>query len=195
MVATNIPTSPDLLARWQANDPAAWREFTEEYGGVLYAVIRQFCRNHEDVEELVNDTLRKAHKAYPRFEGRCAFKTWLTSIARNSAFNRINWNRRRRVNMHLSLDCPISDEGPDTFSEVIPDGAPRVDTVIGVDELQSHVEVALLQLKPEWRELLLRRFRDHRTYEELAAEFGSNVGTIKSRLSRARQELRRHIPS
>ena len=151
---------------------------------VMLRVARSLTRNHADAEDLVQDTLIRAYKAVDRFDGRHP-RAWLLTILRNTHINR---NRRRRpellrdpdVQLERAAQAPGDDEAtrPDRFIDV---------------EFDAEVEDALASLTDPFAEVVELVDIDGLTYAEAAEVLGIPVGTVMSRLHRARKKIRQRL--
>jgi RNA polymerase sigma-70 factor, ECF subfamily len=147
---------------------------------VLLRVARSLTRNGSDAEDLVQDTLLRAFRAVDRFDGRHP-RAWLLTILRNTHINRA---RRRR---------PELGHGPDSV-EAAADAAGAADAVAFIDEgFEAEVEAALASLGEPFRAVVELVDVRGASYAEAAAALGVPVGTVMSRLHRARRRLRDHL--
>ena len=166
------------------SDDDAFERYVLPEVEVMLRVARSLTRNHADAEDLVQDTLIRAYKAIDRFDGRHP-RAWLLTILRNTHINR---NRRRRpellhdpdVQMERAAQSPAADEAarPDRFVDL---------------EFESEVEMALESLSPTFAEVIELVDVDGLTYAEAAEVLGVPVGTVMSRLHRARKKIREHL--
>jgi len=156
----------------------------------LHFAAYRILGNHADAEDIVQDTFIQAYRRIDTFRGECAMRTWLCAIAINQARNRYWYFRRRYRHATFSLDCHDDCEKGRTIADRVPVSAlDPADNAAHRDRMH-HVMVCLEKLPENHREIIVSRCLRHRSYEEIAAAFGINVGTVKSRLSRARQSLR-----
>lgn len=179
-----------LIQRFNAGDESAFVEIMERYQSKIFAVAMNLLRNRADAEEIAQDTFIRAHRGLARFRGDSSLATWLHRIAVNLARNRYWYFFRRRRHSTLSLDYAIGDENNATFAELIAaDSAnPAQESAFG--EFTTHVAACMEKLDASHREILTLRNIFNRSYEEIATVLSLNVGTVKSRIARARQNLR-----
>lgn len=169
------------------------REFQElvaQHKEQMYRVAYRMVGNHEDAEDLVQDTLLDALRAFQRFAPGSAFDRWIYRIMLN---NVIDWRRRRAVRA-ISLDEPgrVGEEGgPQEVADSSRDPA----QVAFRDVLDEPVEKALTALQPDIRMAVILRDIEGLTYEEVAQAMHCPVGTVRSRLHRGREELRTRLAS
>lgn len=182
-----------LVDRFVGGDELAFLEIMERYRGKIFAVTLGLLRNHADAEEITQDTFIRAHRGLTKFRGDSSLSTWLFRIAINLSRNRYWYFFRRRRHDAISLDSPLSEENAATFSDLVADVGhdPAQETV--VNEFSELVERCMAGLDAPHREILTLRNVLHRSYDEIAASLEINVGTVKSRIARARESLRARL--
>ena len=180
----------ELVRRFNAGDETAFIEIMTHYREKLFPIVQSLLRNHADTEEIVQDTFIRAHRGLARFRGDSSLATWLHRIAVNLARNRYWYFFRRRRHATLSFDCPLGDDSDATFTDLVAADAPDPARAATNDEFAALVETCMEKLDPRHREILTLRNLLHRSYEEIATALGINVGTVKSRIARARENLR-----
>jgi RNA polymerase sigma-70 factor (ECF subfamily) len=180
----------ELVRRFNEGDDSAFLEIMERYRARIFTVTLGLLRNHADAEEITQDTFIRAHRGLARFRGDSSLATWLYRIAVNLARNRYWYFFRRRRQDSLSLDCALGESGDATFADLVADQAqdPAQETV--VTEFSALVDGCMEKLESRHREILTMRNVLNRSYDEIAAALGLNVGTVKSRIARARSNLR-----
>lgn len=181
-------TDAELIPRLKAGDQSALEYFMNENRTMLMSVVRHHLKNESDVEEIVNDTFRKFFTKIHLFRGESSLKTWLVRIGKNSAFNRFHHARRRQVHLTDSMHHELA-EGftiADTLSD--PDSDAR--DPIEIEELEENIRLAMERVSPSQREIIELLTKHHLSYEEIAAKLNINLGTVKSRVARARQAVR-----
>lgn len=179
-----------LVRRFNAGDEAAFVEIVTRYRGKMFAAAFAMLRNRSDAEEVAQDTFIRAHRGLANFRGEASLSTWLHHIALNLARNNYWYFYRRRRHATLSLDCPLGVDNPATFADLVAteDASPAREAMTGeFAELIAHC-TARLGARP--REILTLRNAGQLTYGEIATKLGISVGTVKSRLGRARDSLR-----
>ena len=179
-----------LVRRFNAGDEAAFLEIMTHYREKLFPIVQSLLRNHADTEEIVQDTFIRAHRGLARFRGDSSLATWLHRIAVNLARNRYWYFFRRRRHATLSFDCPLSDGSDATFTDLVAAADPDPARTATTDEFAALVDTCMEKLDPRHREILTLRNLLHHSYEEIATALGINVGTVKSRIARARENLR-----
>ena len=179
-----------LVERCKAGDDSAFAEIMNRYWGTILNVAQRLLRNRADAEDITQDTFIRAHRALPRFRGDSSLITWLHRIATNLCHNRYWYFYRRHHHDSLSLDQPVGEGGGAVISDLIATEArdPAQQTVYG--EFSTLIAACMEKLDPKHREILtLRNIRNLR-YDEISRILGISVGTVKSQIARARQNLR-----
>jgi len=188
--ATEAAHDANLVQRFNTGDETAFVEIMERYHSKIFAVALSLLRNRADAEEIAQDTFIRAHRGLARFRGDSSLATWLHRIAVNLARNRYWYFFRRRRHSTLSLDYAIGDENNATFAELIAADTANPAQESACSEFASLVAACMEKLDASHREILTLRNVLNRSYEEIAAALSLNVGTVKSRIARARQNLR-----
>jgi RNA polymerase sigma-70 factor (ECF subfamily) len=182
-----------LVDRFKAGDRAALDEIVSRHWDKIYSVVVVLLRNRQDAEEVTQDTFIRANRGLVNFRGDSALGSWLYGIALNLARNRYWYWWRRKRHESISIDAPIGDEGSGTFADVIPAEVESPDEIAVTAEFVSRVARGMEYLSAKHREILVLRNVKELSYEEIAAVLEINVGTVKSRIGRAREELRKKI--
>ncbi len=180
----------ELVRRFNAGDETAFIEIMNRYREKIFGITFALLRNRADAEEITQDTFIRAHRGLANFRGDSSLATWLHRISVNLARNRYWYFFRRRRHATLSLDCPLGDDSEATFTDLVASEAPDPAREAATGEFAALVAEAMERLEPRHREILTLRNMLHRPYEEIAAALGINVGTVKSRIARARENLR-----
>jgi RNA polymerase sigma-70 factor (ECF subfamily) len=179
-----------LLERFRQGDDRAFTDIVHRYREPIFRRVFGLLRNHEDAEEVTQDTFLRARRGLDAFRGDAAFSTWLYQIATNLAHNRYWFWWRRKRHASVSLDAAISPEADLTLAEVLPDEEPDPGAKAVTQELVERVQAAMEQLSPPHREILTLRNVRNLSYEEIAALLDLSLGTVKSRIARARDALK-----
>jgi RNA polymerase sigma-70 factor (ECF subfamily) len=181
-----------LVQRFNAGDESAFVEIMNRYRSKTFSIALGLLRNRSDAEEITQDTFIRAHRGLARFRGDSSLATWLHRIAVNLARNRYWYFFRRRRQDSLSLDHAIGDgtgsEG--TFADLIAAETrdPAQESVRS--EFTALVASCMEKLDKKHREILTLRNVLNLPYEEIGRMLRINVGTVKSRIARARENLR-----
>ena len=183
----------DLVRQFVDGNEGAFLEIMATYRSKIYSVAFDLLHNRSDAEEITQDTFIRAYRALARFRGDASLSTWLHRIAVNLARNRYWHCFRRRRHMTLSLDSSLREGEAGTFADLVVADSPDPAQVSSRDEFSRLVDRCMESLEPRHREILQRRNVLNQSYSEIAAALAINVGTVKSRIARARENLRAHI--
>jgi RNA polymerase sigma-70 factor (ECF subfamily) len=170
----------------------AYGQLVERYWGRIFARVYSLLGNREDAEEVTQDAFARALESLPSFRWEASFSTWLYQIASNLARNRYWYWKRRRREMGISLDMSLTEDGF-CLHEVLPDGEADPGDRLRWEEFQESVERHLDRLPEPHREVMEMRLLDNLSYEEIGRELSIPVGTVKSRIARARTHLTRSL--
>jgi len=179
-----------LVDRFKGGDEAAFGEIVSRYRDRIYAMVLQLLRNREDAEEVTQDAFIRAHRGLAQFRGESSFSTWLYQIATNLARNRYWYWWRRKRDRSVSLDAPVGEDNDLTLADVIPAEVDSPDEVTVNEEFVNRISKGMDKLSGGHREILVLRNVKNLSYEEIGTILGISVGTVKSRIARARESLR-----
>ena len=178
-----------LVSRFNGGDEAAFNEIVSRYTAKIFSVAVGLLSNRADAEEIVQDTLLRVHRGLANFRGDSSLATWIHHIAVNLSRNRYWYFHRRRRQDTISLDFQ-ADEQSATVSDLVASEAPTPPRQAVAAEFSELVTVCMGKLESHQREILTMRAVMNQSYEEIALALGTNVGTVKSRIARARGNLR-----
>jgi RNA polymerase sigma-70 factor (ECF subfamily) len=180
-----------LIARFNRGDEDAFVEMMDRYHGKIFGLAHNLLRNAADAEEIAQDTFIRAHRGLATFRGDSSLATWLYRIALNLSRNRYWYFFRRRRQDSISLERPLNEETEGTFSDLIASDthSPVQETV--TQEFTELISTCMEKLDARHREILTMRNVLNLPYEEISRALGINVGTVKSRIARARENLRK----
>jgi len=183
-----------FIDRLRANDAAAFEQLVMERSGEVYALLFRLTEDAEEARDLTQETFLRAFQAIAKFRGDADLRTWLYRIALNQARNRWRWWRRRRHDRTVSLDAPLNRESDESFGASLSQcGAIDPEQQALLNEREAVLLKALRTLRSTYREVVILRDVEGLSYEECAAALSISVGTVKSRLSRGRLELKRKL--
>jgi RNA polymerase sigma-70 factor (ECF subfamily) len=182
-----------FLERLRAGDVTAFERLVEEHTGEVYALLYRLTSDPEEAHDLTQETFLRAFQSISRFRGDANLKTWIYRIAVNQARNRWRWWRRRKRDVTVSLDATDErHEQPLTATLRNEDAVdPEQETL--AKEREGQLRKALLGLRESYREAVILRDVQGFSYEEVADTLQISLGTVKSRISRGRLELRRML--
>lgn len=178
-----------LVAMAQRGEIAAFESLIEAYEARIYNLAYRMLGNPEDARDAAQETFLKAYSALRRFRGDSSFSTWIYRIARNSCLDAIRTRKRSRT---YSLDDPV-DTGDGEVTRQIEGDLPSPDEVILTRERQTVINDALAELPDHHRSVLVLRDIEGFSYEEIAEVLEVKLGTVKSRLYRARSALHERL--
>ena len=181
----------ELVRRFNEGDEQAFVEIMQRYHARIFGLAQQLLRNAADAEEIAQDTFIRAHRGLSRFRGDSSLATWLYRIALNLARNRYWYFFRRRRQDSLSLEHALGDDSTATFADVIANDQPDPRSDTTTREFADIVALCMERLDSRHREILTMRNVLNLPYEEIAQSLAINVGTVKSRIARARENLRK----
>ena len=182
----------EFIERLKRGESAAFEEWVADRSGEIYGLLFRLTENSEEARDLTQETFLRAFQSIGRFRGEADLKTWIYRIAINQARNRWRWWRRRRRDSTVSLDATQGQTNQPLVATLIETSEnPEQRTL--AHEREVALRAALQKLGVSYRETVILRDMEGFSYEEIAATLGINVGTVKSRLARGRQELRRRL--
>lgn len=189
------PTHPDateevtLVRDAQKGDLAAYDDLVRRYQERIYATIYHMTSNHEDANDLAQDTFIKAYQALKSFKGGSSFYTWVYRIAVNKT---INFLKQRKNRTHMSLnDLDFNAEHDPDLVALVSDKTPRRDANLA--ELQEKLNEAMQKLSEPHRLVVTLHDVQGLAHEEIAEIMECNIGTVRSRLFYARQQLQGYL--
>jgi RNA polymerase sigma-70 factor, ECF subfamily len=179
-----------LVRRFNGGDDAAFDEIISRHRSKMLSIAVGLLRNHADAEEIVQDTFIRAYRGLTTFRGESSLCTWLHRITVNLARNRYWYFFRRCRHSTQSMDRPLTSESAATLADMVPSEAPGPVRESAMREFSHLVAECMEQLAPPQREILNRLSTMNCSYEEISTALGIHVGTVKSRIARARGSLR-----
>jgi RNA polymerase sigma-70 factor (ECF subfamily) len=182
-----------LVRRFKAGDEDAFAEIVTRYRSKMFSIALCHLRNNADAEEIAQDTFIRAHRGLARFRGDSSLATWLHRIAFNLSRNRYKYYFCRRRHAMLSLDCAFSEDNQATFADLIASDAPNPAREATSVEFTELVNDCMGRLGVRQREILTLRNGQDQSYGQISRALGISIGTVKSRIGRAREKLRELI--
>ena len=174
-----------LVQRCAAGDEVAYAELVSEHQRMVVQLAINLLGDRDDALDLSQDVFLRIFRTIHRFRGQSSLRTWIYRIAVNQARNRHRFWRRRHRADQVSLDAHVAAHG-----DVISGDLPGPDRVLAQKELARRLDRALAHLPFDQRTAIVLREIDGLSYDEIAYSLGLAVGTVKSRLTRARRALR-----
>ncbi len=177
-----------LIQRCAVRDEDACAELVSEHQRMVYQLSLNLLNDHNEALDLSQEVFLRVFRTIQTFRGRSSLRTWIYRIVVNQARNRQRWWRRRHRAQQVSLDQHIQDHGD--LPEVVDRGPDRL---VGRRQLAERIRAALDRLPFDQKTAIVLREIDGLSYEEIGFSLGIAVGTVKSRLARAREGLRAQL--
>ena len=173
----------NLIQAARNGDQAAFGELVQQYQKRVFALAVRMCPTPELAEEAAQEAFLAAWQGLPFFRGDSAFATWLYRLTSNACVDLL-----RKENRHQG---PSLDD--ETVSAEVPDPTPTPEKAVEQQELRRQIEAGLQTLSPEHREVLILREIQQLSYDEIADVLSLDLGTVKSRIARARLALKKFL--
>ena len=182
------PADHQLVLRVQKGDKRAFDLLVLKYQYKLQAIVGRFIRDADEVADVTQEAFIKAYKAMPKFRGESKFYTWLYRIAINTAKNHLVSKSRRPAN--TDIDIEDAEQFPNN-EKLIDEASPE--NMLVKDELSAMIKNSLRALPEDLRTALTLREFEGMSYEDIAVAMDCPVGTVRSRIFRAREFLDERI--
>ena len=173
-----------LVERVQAGDRASFDVLVLRYQHKVLKLIMRYVRDAAEAEDVAHEAFIKAYRALPGFRGDSAFYTWLYRIAINTAKNSLVAKKRRPLDYDLDLQDPEQHDMQNRLQD-----SDTPEALVLSDEIRETVNAAIAALPEELRTAIVMREIDGLSYEEIAAAMDCPVGTVRSRIFRAREAI------
>ncbi len=181
-------TDKELVKRVQKGDLAAFDMLFSRYQTKIVNLISRYVRDNEEVQDVAQEAFIKAYRALPRFRGDSAFYTWLYRIAINTAKNHLVARSRRPPSVDVDVDDADFRDDADMLRE-----SEDPESALARDQLRETIDTALQDLPDDLRSALTLREFDGLSYEQIAQVLDCPVGTVRSRIFRAREFVDQRI--
>jgi len=189
VTAANPAAEEELVKRARQGELSAYDELVRRYQERIYATIYHMTSNHEDANDLAQEAFIKAFHALKSFKGGSSFYTWVYRIAVNKT---INFLKQRKNRTHMSLnDLDFNAEHDPDLVALISEKTPRRE--MNLAELQEKLNSALQKLSEHHRLVVTLHDVQGLSHEEIAQIMECNIGTVRSRLFYARQQLQGYL--
>jgi len=195
--ATVVDARPSVedqfIERLKRSDPAAFEKLVNERSGEIYGLLYRLTENTEEARDLTQETFLRAFQSIGQFRGDSDLRTWIYRIAINQARNRWRWWRRRHRDSTVSIDAADANGHAALINKLSSGNSGNPEHGALAHERERALRKALSGLRRVYREAVVLRDIEGFAYEEIAVALDISVGTVKSRLARGRQELRRKL--
>jgi RNA polymerase sigma-70 factor (ECF subfamily) len=180
-----------LVKRTLHGDTRAFEELVEMYQNKVYSLAYRYMGNEDDANDMSQEAFIKAFRSLRSYKGDASFGTWIYRITTNVCLDELR-HRKRRV-VPLSLDEPLATVDGDEVEREIPDSSLAADKIYEQKEFSQHIQLLLDEMKSEHKSVIVLRDVMELSYEEIAAVLDCSIGTVKSRISRARNILQKKL--
>jgi RNA polymerase sigma-70 factor, ECF subfamily len=180
-----------LVRRVQRGDKGAFDVLVLKYQHKLVKLVMRYVRNPAEAEDIAQEAFIKAYRALPQFRGDSAFYTWLYRIAINTAKNAVVSRDRSPIEYNVDRNSADTDESYDMQGRMKDSETPE--GLVLTDEIRSTVNAAIDALPEDLRTAIVLRELEGLSYEEIAAAMACPVGTVRSRIFRAREAIDRRL--
>ena len=193
LVEARPSAEAQFIERLKNSDPAAFEILVNERSGEIYGLLYRLTENREEARDLTQETFLRAFQSIGQFRGESDLRTWIYRIAINQARNRWRWWRRRHRDSTVSIDATDSEGHSSIAAKLTSGNSGNPEHGALAHERERALKKALSGLRRVYREAVVLRDIEGFAYEEIAVALDISVGTVKSRLARGRQELRRKL--
>lgn len=175
-----------LVNKAVKGDNSAFEALMEKHMGIIYNIALRMAANQDDAEDMTQEIMIKIFRSLGSFKGNSKFSTWIYRVAVNTCLDEL---KKKKNKKHLSLDAEISGDDGENQIE-IKDDSPSPEKLAEQNELRDMVAAAVKLLSDEHRAVIVLRDIRGMSYSEIAGILGCSDGTVKSRISRARTQLK-----
>lgn len=187
-------TDEALFAFYQEGDEGAFEQLVVRYEPLIAGFLFKRLRDEERVRDLTQDTFLRVHRARGRYDPNRKFSTWIYTIASNLLKNEYRNRARRKETTFSNLGKDEARAGGGLYSGVLESDQPNPEQLAYAGELREAIDRAIEQLEDHHRIPFVMREVEDRSYEEISDAIGVPVGTVKSRLFRARSAFQMAFP-
>jgi RNA polymerase sigma-70 factor, ECF subfamily len=181
-----------FVARLQANEDAAYDELVRTYSPSFFHVAYRMLGDSAEASDTVQEIFLKVFRNIGGFKGEAALKTWMFKIAFSEILNRLRWWKRRHRFATMSLDDQPNGNGTGPAHSVA-SASPTPEQILQSKEQEFAIQQALGKLSKDHRSIVVLRDIEGFSYNEIADVLGVSIGTVKSRLARARGDLKKSL--
>jgi len=191
--AGGIADHPSALENTRSETRVEFDELFERYHSMVFQLTCRVLGDREEALDVSQEVFLAVYRKLHKFRGESSLKTWIYRIAVNRASNRCRWWNRLRRRGTVSLDEHLSDDRGRGLHEILASGGRSPEQVLLIEEERAQIEQALLKLPLQQRIAVVMRDIEGMSYEEIAETMQVSLGTVKSRIARGREELKRRL--
>jgi RNA polymerase sigma-70 factor (ECF subfamily) len=177
-----VYTDEQLIARFQKGDEQAYSELVNRYRDRLMNFVFQYLGDMELAEDIVQDTMLKLYQKKHYYKEIAKFSTWIYTIAKNLAYTELRRKKRRKVTL-------LSQMTSDGKNYDLPSNQPEIGQEIQNEFVHNLIQAAIQELPDHFRTIIILRDIEELSYEEISSILDVPLGTVKSRINRARLQL------
>jgi RNA polymerase sigma-70 factor, ECF subfamily len=181
-----------FIEKLKTGDADAFDLLVGRHAADVYALLFRLTENAEEACDLTQETFLSALTGIKGFRGEAGLRTWLFRIAINHSRNRFRWWKRRKRDVTVSLDATIGDGDTSLYETLSDKGQSPEDSAIA-GERERALLAAVKEMPDVFREAIVLCDLEGLSYEEVSAALGVNIGTVKSRIARGREDLRKRL--
>lgn len=185
-----LPGEAQLVERARAGDMEAFASLVAHYERKVFNMAYRLTNHYEDASDIAQEAFVRVYTRLGEFRGDSSFSTWLYRIVQNACMDEI---RRRKRQTIMSLDQPVEADDGEMFRQLKDEEGDGPEEALERRELQAEVQRAISRLDDHFRTVLVMRDIQGLSYNEIADILGENLGTVKSRLNRARNALKEQL--
>ena len=186
-------TDKELIVMVVNGNNDAFEELMNRHTAKAYQIAYGILGQKPDAEEVAQDAFVRIYRALPKFRGDSEFSTWMYRIVVNQARNKYRWNKRRGAHSNISIHQSVTGDESDSLHIDPADHRVPPDKETIFKEWEGEIAREIETLPEVNREALILRNVQNMSYEQIAEVLGCKVGTVKSRIARAREELRKKL--
>ena len=175
-----------LFKKAQKGDLEAFEGLIKAYERLIYNAAYKMIPNPQDAEDISQEVIIKVYKSISKCAGAASFKSWLFRIINNTCIDEI---RRRKGKTNLSLDTDYGEDSGHRENPVLRDES-TPETEFLRKDMNENIQSAINKLPPDYKAVIIMRDINGLSYDEVASALGINMGTVKSRIARARKKLK-----
>lgn len=184
-------TDEQLIKKCLAGEISAFDELVERYQNKIYTLCYRYVGNEDDARDMAQETFLKTYRSLRSFRGQSSFGTWIYRICNTVCLDEMR-KRKRRITA-ISLDDSSGEEDGRGAVWEIADDSLAGDKVYEQKEMEQYIQSMLIEMRVEYRNAIVLRDVMGFSYEEIASILDCSLGTVKSRINRARQTLKNKL--